>query len=151
MLRDLAAFGGQGGCLLGTETVSRGRMAGIEAVVTVVKSTRCAWLSVYERLRTGRDVDLVAGEEEGQVRGCEGAGVIQKSGQGFESRVRAEIIDQDCACGATVVGTRNGAEALSACCVPELELDSFSAGACANFYYLAGELDANCLGAEDAP
>ncbi len=31
-----------------------------------------------------------------------------------------DVVDEDCTCGTTVVRAGNGAEAFSACCVPEL-------------------------------
>ena len=64
--------------------------------------------------------------------------------------MRRYVVDQDGAGGTTVVGARDGAEALCTSGVPELELDSFAAGWGADFYDFGGEFDADCLGGEGA-
>jgi hypothetical protein len=69
----------------------------------------------------------------------------------LETPVGGDVVDEDGARGAAVVGAGDGAEALGARRVPELELDALAAGAGADLDDLGGELDADGLRGEDAP
>ncbi len=66
------------------------------------------------------EVEFVADEEEGEVGRGQGARVVEEGLEGGERRVRGDVVDQDRARRAAVVGARDGAEALCAGCVPEL-------------------------------
>lgn len=81
------------------------------------------------------------------MRGGQGAGVGQEGGEGVEGGAGGEVVDEDGAGGAAVVGARDAAEALGAGRVPQLELDAFAADADG----FGGEFDADGLGGEDAP
>ena len=65
--------------------------------------------------------------------------------------MRRDVVDEDCAGRAAVVGARDAAEALCAGCVPELQLDALAPWAGADFDDFRGEFDADCLRGEDAP
>ena len=85
------------------------------------------------------------------MRRCQRARVGEKRRQRGERRRVANVVDEHGAGRAAVVGARDGAEALCAGGVPELQLEAFPARAVADFDDLAGELDADGLRGEDAP
>ena len=78
-------------------------------------------------------ISLVACEEDGEVGRCEGPRVHEEGRERAEGVVRCDVVEQYGACCAAVVRSRDGAEALGAGCVPELQFHSFPAGACADF------------------
>ena len=69
----------------------------------------------------------------------------------LETAPTADVVDEDCAGGAAVVGAGDGAEALGAGCVPELEFYAFAVGRLADAEGFGGEFYADGLGGEDAP
>lgn len=72
--------------------------------------------------RVGREIELVADEQDGEVRGGEGAGVVEERLEAREGVVRGDVVDEDGARRAAVVGPRDGPEALGSCRVPELSM-----------------------------
>ncbi len=66
------------------------------------------------------EVELVADEEEGEIRGGEGAGVVEEGLEVVKGRVGGDVVDEDGAGRAAVVGSGDGAEAFGSCSVPEL-------------------------------
>jgi hypothetical protein len=73
------------------------------------------------------DVALVPREDNGNVWPCERPRVVEERLQLLEAAPAADVVDEDGAGCAPVVGARYGAEALGACRVPELELDALAA------------------------
>jgi hypothetical protein len=74
----------------------------------------------------------------------------------LEAAPAGDVVDEDCAGGAAVVGARDAAEALCAGSVPELQLYALAVRGGGGFAvgdvdYFGGEFDADCLRGEDAP
>jgi len=70
----------------------------------------------------GGEVEFVADEEEGEVRRGEGARVVEEGLEVGEGVVRGDVVDEDGAGGAAVVGAGYRAEAFGSGGVPELLL-----------------------------
>ena len=63
---------------------------------------------------------LVPGQDQGEVAGGERSRVHEEGGEGVEGGARGDVVDQDGTGGASVVGARDGAEALGSGRVPQL-------------------------------
>ena len=92
-----------------------------------------------------RNVELVPRQQQRQVRAGEHARVVEEGGQRGERGARGDVVHEDGAGGAAVVGARHGPEALRPRRVPQLQLDARAPRARADADDLGGELDADGL------
>lgn len=108
-------------------------------------------IMVVRRCRRIREIRFIPRQQDGQIGRGERARIHQEGRQRCEGGVGGDVVDEDGAGSAAVVGARDGSEALGAGCVPELELDASAARAGAELDDAGGEFDADGLGREDSP
>ena len=72
------------------------------------------------------EIDLVTHEYEHNLLRRKLPRVLQPDGQVAERLAPRDVIHKKCRCGASVVTPRDGAERLLSCCVPYLQVHSFS-------------------------